>query len=294
MIEKLEMFISLAKEEHFGRAAEACNVTQPTLSAAIKQLEDQLGVMLVWRGSRFQGLTPEGQRVLDWARRIVGDARSMKDEMRAAREGLSGNLRLAAIPTALTVASRLTARFVERHPNVRFTVQARTSQEILHMLENLEIDAGLSYLDNEPLGRVTAVPIYAERMSLILRKDHALADRETVRWSDLADVPLCLLTPDMQNRRIINQHLLKAGITPEPTVETSSTIVQISHVLTGKWATILPLQAIESFLPRDDLAVIPLIRPDAKNSVGLIAAHREPHTPVLAQLLHEARGMAEG
>ncbi|TIQ69265.1 MAG: LysR family transcriptional regulator, partial [Mesorhizobium sp.] len=76
MIDKLEFFIALAREEHFGRAAEVCGVTQPTLSAGIKQLEGQLGVMLVLRGSRFQGLTPEGEQVLVWARRIVGDTRT--------------------------------------------------------------------------------------------------------------------------------------------------------------------------------------------------------------------------
>ena len=73
MIDRLEMFVALAAERHFGRAAEVCGVTQPSLSAGIRALEDQLGVQLVYRGSRFQGLTPEGQRVLDWARRI--DAR---------------------------------------------------------------------------------------------------------------------------------------------------------------------------------------------------------------------------
>ena len=101
MIDKLEMFIALANERHFGRAAEAVGVTQPSLSGAIRQLEDQLGVQLVYRGSRFQGLTPEGQRVLDWARRIVGDMRALKDEMRSVHAGLSGNLRIGVIPTAL-------------------------------------------------------------------------------------------------------------------------------------------------------------------------------------------------
>lgn len=110
MIDKLEMFLALARTRHFGKAAEECGVTQPTLSAAIRQLEDQLGVMLVLRGSRFHGLTPEGKRVLEWARQIVGDARTMREEMRAAKQGLSGNLRIAAIPTALNTASRLTDR----------------------------------------------------------------------------------------------------------------------------------------------------------------------------------------
>ena len=101
MISKLEFFIALARTRHFGRAAEESGVTQPTLSAGIRQLEDQLGVLLVQRGSRFQGLTPEGERVLIWARKIVADTRALRDEMREVRSGLSGHLRLAVIPTAL-------------------------------------------------------------------------------------------------------------------------------------------------------------------------------------------------
>ena len=116
MIDKLEFFIALAQERHFGRAAEQCGITQPTLSAAIKQLEDQLGVMLVNRGSRYQSLTPEGQRVLEWARRIVGDSRTMHEEMRAARRGLVGHIRLAAVPTTLAMVPRITAPFQEKHP----------------------------------------------------------------------------------------------------------------------------------------------------------------------------------
>ena len=134
MIDKLEFFIALAKTEHFGRAAEECGVTQPTLSAAIRQLEDMLGVVLVQRGSRFQGLTPEGQRVLEWARRIVGDSRTMREEMRTTRQGLSGHLKIAVIPTALAMVARLTTPFRDKHPNVTFSVLSRTSLEVLAML----------------------------------------------------------------------------------------------------------------------------------------------------------------
>jgi DNA-binding transcriptional LysR family regulator len=80
MIDKLEFVLALAREQHFGRAAEACDVSQPTLSAGIKQLEDMFGVLLVQRGSRFRGFTPEGERVLEWARRIVADTRAMRQE----------------------------------------------------------------------------------------------------------------------------------------------------------------------------------------------------------------------
>jgi len=293
MIDKLEMFIALAQAQHFGKAAEGLGIAQPTLSAAIKQLEGELGVMLVLRGSRFGGLTPEGKRVLEWARQIVGDTRTMKEELRAARAGLSGNVRLAVIPTALSYVSQLTTGFARAHPNVRFSVLSSTSIEILKLLEDLQIDAGISYLDNEPLGRVVTVPLYEERFVLVVRADAPQADLGSVRWADLGALPLCLLTPDMQNRRIIGGHLAEAGVSVVPGVETNSTIVLISHVLHGGWATILPVKAAEIFLADAPLRGIPIIEPDARHAVGLIAPYREPHTPVLAALLQDARRMAE-
>src|SRR5246500_5423555 len=100
--------MALARERHFGKAAETCGVTQPTLSAGIKQLESQFGVLLVQRGSRFIGFTPEGERTLDWARRIVGDTRAMREEIKSLKQKLSGELKIAAIPTVLGMVAQLT------------------------------------------------------------------------------------------------------------------------------------------------------------------------------------------
>src|SRR6202521_5828598 len=146
MIDKLEFVIALARERHFGRAAEVCGVSQPSLSSGIKQLEDIFGVLLVQRGSRFQGFTPEGERVLEWARRIVADTRAMRQEVDALKRGLAGHLRIAAIPTTLAMAAALTTPYRARHPNVRFTILSRTSVDVLKELENLEVDAGLTYI----------------------------------------------------------------------------------------------------------------------------------------------------
>ncbi len=292
MIDKLEYFIALAREKHFGRAAEDCGITQPTLSAGIRQLEDMLGVMLVQRGSRFQGLTPEGLRVLEWARRIVGDARTMKEEMRAARFGLGGHIRIAAIPTALAMVSQLTTPFREKHPDVTFTVISRTSVEVLAALNNFDIDAGISYLDNEPLGKVTAVPLYRERYQLITSVGSRFSERDSVTWSEVGNLPLCLLTADMQNRRIINQHLEQAGVSVQPTLESNSMTVLFSHIRTGKWASIMPLNLSHILGFSEPIRSIPIVEPQASHSVGLIAAHREPHTPLIAALLHEAKTLS--
>ena len=292
MIDKLEFFIALARTRHFSKAAEELGITQPTLSAAVKQLEDQLGVMLVQRGSRFQGLTPEGEQVLAWARRITGDARTMKEEMRAARHGLSGRLRIAAIPTALAMTPLLTTPFRKKHPGVTFTILSRTSIEVLSLLGNFDIDAGITYLDNEPLGRVVSVPLYAERYQLITAAGTPLADRERVTWAEVAELPLCLLTPDMQNRRIIDQHLAEAGTGARPTLESNSMIVLFSHIRTGKWSSIMPLNLAETFGFSEPIRAIPIVEPDARHIVGLVAAKREPHTPLVAALLDEAMTLA--
>ena len=292
MINKLEMFIAVAKEGHFGRAAESLGITQPTLSTGIKQLEETLGVQLIFRGSRYGGLTPEGTRALVWARRLVSDSRTFREEMRVSRHGLSGHLRLAVIPTALTWAARLSARFAEAHPKVRFTILSRNSAEILKMLENLEVDAGISYLDNEPLGRVTTAPIYTEHYTLVCHADSALALESEVSWADLSGEKLCLLTQDMQNRRIINQCFMEADVTPEALVESNSTVVLAAHVEEGGWVTILPADMARFLASGKRLAIVPIAGGHVAHAVGLVAPWREPHTPVLDALLRTAARLA--
>jgi DNA-binding transcriptional LysR family regulator len=293
MIDKLEFIIALARERHFGNAAEACGVSQPTLSAGIKQLEDSFGVLLVQRGSRFQGFTPEGERVLDWARRIVGDTRAMRQEIDALRKGLAGHIRIAAIPTALAMVAMITTPFRARHPDVRFTIHSRNSIEVLGLLENLEVDAGLTYLDNEPLGRVQTVPLYSEQYRLLAAADSPLANRDKVTWAEVGKVPLCLLTPDMQNRRIIEQLLKEAGAAAvAPTLESDSILVLFAHVRTGRWASVMPAKLAEVLGLTERVRVIPIVEPEVTHSIGLVVPHRNPLTPLINALVHEARELA--
>ena len=153
------------REQHFGRAADAGRHPADPVRRRQATRTDH-GRALVVRASRFQGFTPEGERVLEWARRIVADSRAMRQEVSALKRGLTGRLRMAAIPTALAMIAALTTPYRSRHPAVRFTVLSRKPLEVLSQLENLEIDAGITYVDNEPLGRVTAIPLYRERYRL--------------------------------------------------------------------------------------------------------------------------------
>jgi DNA-binding transcriptional LysR family regulator len=250
-------------------------------------------VLLVNRGSRFQDFTPEGERVLDWARRIVGDSRAMREEVHALKHGLTGRLRIAAIPMALAMIETLTTLYHERHPGVQFTVLSYNSTEIFRLLENLEIDAGVTYLDGEPIGRVTGVPLYRERYRLLTSTDAPLGDRDKVTWAEVAQVPLCLLTPDTQTRRIIEGLLRAAGGDPKISLESDSMIVLYSHVRTGRWASVMPARLAATLGLTDVLRAIPIVEPEASHTIGLVVPLRQPMKPLTAALVVEARRAAQ-
>ena len=162
VLRQLEYLVALARERHFGRAAKACNVSQPTLSAAIRQLEEDLGAPIVERGHRFVGLTPQGRLVVEHAHRILAETENLRRGLEEIDKGLSGRLRIGAIPTALPIVSQLTGPFYARFPGVAVTVLSLNSQEIERGIEEFELEAGLTYLDAEPIERVKARPLCVE------------------------------------------------------------------------------------------------------------------------------------
>ena len=290
LIKHLEYLAALAHERHFARAAVACGVTQPTLSAGLKQLEDSMGVLLVERGQRFQGLTAEGERVLGWARRILADCESLAQDVRAMHGDLVGRLRIGAVPMALPAISLVTTRFAARHPGVTITVLSHTSAEIQRGLDDFTLDAGITYLDGDPLPHLRTLPLYQERYLLLTPAAGPLGERTQVTWREAAAVPLCLLTPDMQGRRIIDSYFKRADVAVRPSVETNSLITVCSHLRAGGWSSVMPHTILYLVGQIEGTRAIPLIEPEASQSVGLIAPERSPLPPVTAALFDVLRG----
>lgn len=286
MIDKLEYLTVLAAERHFGRAAERLGITQPTLSAGLRQLEDRLGATLVNRGSRFQGMTPEGERVLVWARRITDDVRTMREEVRTTRGGLSGHLRIGVIPTALSVVADLVAPFQRRYPGVTCEITSHTSTEIATRINAFEIDVAVTYLEDEQLRRLDTRPLYTEHYCLVTKRGQPFADRENVTWDEAASLPLCLLSRSMQNRRILNAHLAgEDGF--EAVLESNSVVALLTSVRVADLATILPARATSFLGLPDPLVAIPITTPPVGYEIGLAAARRDPRPPVLAAFWDE-------
>ena len=283
-LRQLEYLEALDREQHFGRAALACHVSQPALSAAIRGLERELGVPLVRRGRRFEAITPEGQRVLVWVRRVLGDLDGLDQEVSRLRGGLEGTLRLGVIPTALPPTTLITTRFRERHPRMRIEVRSTTSREIAEGLSTGELDAGLTYLDNEPLADVQTRALWREHYLLLAPAGGPPSAGVTISWAAASELPLCLLTTDMQHRRIVDAAFASAGVTPDPAVETNSVATLIDHARSGLPGVTAQTWLVSHHLPAG-LRAIPLVEPAVEHTIGVVAPSGAQPTPVVSELL---------
>lgn len=291
-IRQLQYLVALAREKHFTRAAQACHVTQPTLSGRIRQLEQELGVPIVERGHRFHGLTPHGERVLKWANAILDNWTSLQQEIATLRDvsgTLVGHLSVGVIPSALPMAALITKGIQVRHPGVELTVLSQSSIEILRHLEDFSIDVGLTYLDNEPIEGMRSECVYMERYCLLVRADHELAAAASVTWAVAARQPLCLLTSDMQNRRIVDRAFREANSAPVPRLETNSVINLCANVHLNNLASVVPEYFLDVLGPISDVRAVPLTDPLVEHSVGLVSVDRDPISPLVLAAFEAAR-----
>ncbi len=290
-IRQLQYLAALAREKHFTRAATACNITQPTLSGRIRQLEQELGVPLLERGQRYIGLTPEGTRVLKWAHLILDNWHSLQSELKSIRGGkgeLVGRLVVGVIPSALPKASLLTQAMNTVYPSVDFTILSHSSEEIIRGLNEFSIEAGITYLDNEPIAGLMQAELYRENYCLFVSSENELAARNSVTWFEAAQQSLCLLTPNMQNRRIIDRAFAAAKVQPTARLETNSIMNLISSVKSMNLCSIMPDYFRNALGTLEGVVAVPLTEPIVSHKVGLVALDREPQSPLITALFAAA------
>lgn len=285
----LGFFVALAREGHFGRAAESVHVTQPSLSAAIRQLEQELDVPLVVRTrQRFEGLTPEGREVLVWAQRMLAESASLQQYLDELKGTLKGHLSIGVIPTAEPIIAHLTHALQQRYPGITVTLISSTSREIERALADHELDAGISYSEGADAANLRAVPLYLERYFVAGVAKLLPARRAALTWREAAALPLCLLSRDMQNRRLLDGHFDEAGIVPAVVAESNTLIGVLSHIRTGAWCSILP-SAMLGLLR--GVKVLPLVEPEVTHRIALLVPARKPAPPLAQALLSVASAL---
>ncbi|GAA4523316.1 LysR family transcriptional regulator [Amycolatopsis samaneae] len=285
LFRQLEYFAALARERHFARAAAACHVSQPALSEAIRKLEHELKVPLVRRGRAFEGLTPEGERLVPWARRILADHDALRQEVSALRTGLTGELRLGVVPAASGTVASLTDPFCAAHPLVRVRVEAslRTA-EIVDRIRRFELDAGVVHPDEPHLEGLLVTPLYEERQVLVAGGDLLAGRAEDPGWAEALELPMCLLHKGMRGRQLIDEALAGRGLAVTPRLETDSVVTLLAHVGTGRWASILPGSWLDTLRLPAGARVVRLADPPVTTPVALVTGATEPGS-VLARAL---------
>jgi len=266
---RLLYLTALAAEEHFGRAAKTCNVSQPTLSSSIRQFEEDLGVQIVKRGHRFSGFTQEGLRVLDYAKRVMSEEEKLTEDINFMRSGLAGKLCIGVIPTALPIAALITSNFGKEHKGVSIKVVSRNTHDILSELEDFSLDLGVSYLDKTRSAKIHELPLYTENLAFLTPENGPLGNQTTVTWAEAAKVPLVLLQQDMQNRRIIDTTFKEIGCEVTPQIESTSLINLAAHVRSGAWSCIVPGECFAFCSTPPGTKLIQLVEPEISQVVGL-------------------------
>jgi len=288
----LGYLVALAKERNFHKAARACNVTQPTLSAALKLLEREFGAPLVNRSSqRFESFTEEGRHVLDVARRMLADAEMLRESIRRPGGRLTGHLRIGIIPTAEPLAGYITASFHAHEPNVTITLLSKTSREIERDVHEHALEAGISYTGTL-LDQLHAQPLFEEEYVLIGATRLLGAGRSRISWREAADFPLILLNKEMQNRRIIDQAFRSVGGSPRIMAESSTLVGVFSHVRQGKWCGIVPSTFTALVGPVDGIEVVDLTGSALRHEVGLVTLARTPRAPLAQALVDSLQGIS--
>lgn len=279
-VRQLTYLVALSQHRHFAQAAESCWVSQPALSAGIRQLERELGITIIQRDRRFLGFTPEGERVLAWARQTLASLEGLRQEAALARTVPGGHLAVGAVPSALQAVTLLAGEYRRAIPELSLEVYSLSTREILQRLKRQELHLGITYLDQAP-EYCEAQPLYVEHYVLVAAASAGLPARAAFSWAEAARLPLCLFNHEMQNRRIIDEAFRQAGVSPQVTVETNTISVLYSEVRSGHACSIVPLSALPDYVVGMDVTVH-AIEPQRASTVALLRLQQETPSPVLA------------
>ena len=274
---QLTYLIALDKHRHFGRAAESCHVSQPALSTGISELERELGITIIKCNRSFQGITPEGERVIAWARQMLDSLEGLRQEAELVRSVPGGHLAIGVVPSAVHPVALLSAEYRQLISGLTLDIQSLSTQDILQRLKEQELHLGLAYDDAIADDTYDVIPLFTERYVLVAGRQASLP-RE-LSWADVAALPLCLLSQDMQNRRMLDELFARNGAKPLVVVESNAIRILIAEALSGRAFSIMPLSALPTPYAGAGLRIHTIV-PEHQADVSLIRLKREKQPPL--------------
>lgn len=269
---QLNYLIALDKHRHFGRAADSCHVSQPALSIGIRELERELGITIIKRNRTFQGITPEGERVILWARQTLASLEGLRQEADLVRSVPRGHLAIGVIPSAIHAATLLSAEYRQINAQLTLEVLSLSTPTILRRLKEQDLHLGLLYDRSVADEAYDVLPLFSERYVLVAGDQTSLPRQ--LSWVEVAELPLCLLSQDMQNRQMLDEIFRELRVTPNVVLETNAIQVLLAESLSGRAFSIVPLSALPAQYAGAGIRAH-TITPERAEDVCLVRLRRE-------------------
>jgi len=298
LLVSMRYLVALDEHKHFARAAQACFVTQPALSNALRALEEEFGAAIVKRGRTFAGFTPEGERLLESARRMLREEQLLKQDLSSVGGQPQGRLSIGVVPSAEPMAARFAAMLHGRHPGITPVVRSMSSQEIEAGLDDLTLDMGLGFIERvrPRSGALQTLPQYTEHYFLVRKADspgeQGISFGAPLSWQEAASLPLCLMTSEMHNRHIVDGAFAEAGAKVRPVLETNSLLTLALSAISGTVCCVMPGALLGAVRPYRELEARPLTRPDVHTPIGFMVQTAERHSRPLEAALVLAQDAA--
>ncbi|MBD8161457.1 LysR family transcriptional regulator [Erwinia persicina] len=291
-IKQLIYLCNLERERHFGRAAEASFVSQPTLSMRLKNLERELGLSLINRSNNFDGFTPEGERVLSWAREIVSVYQGLKLEVESLKHGVTGTLRLGVVPQCSMSLAVMLKAISDRYPQLDYRVAVLSADQLLEALNSHTVDVGIGFFELATLRELhfQAETLADNGVELLYHPQHfpQLEGDTKLSLHEVAALPLCLAEQTRYFRRYVDGHFREAGLSMRVVLETTSVFQLLQGVQVGLGCMVSPvghlIDGMTSGLQRRKMALPPMSRQGA-----VVIAEPGRATPLAQHFFDEVR-----
>jgi len=289
-IKQLKFLIALDQTRHFGQAAALCHITQPTLSMRLRNLEDELDLVLVKRGQRFEGFTEAGERILAWARTLLAAHDGLQAEAASCRGQVVGSLRLGTVPLASFNPMQLLMPLRAKYPELHFQLSSLSSEQVIDGLSRNQLDLGICYLDQVNTSFFEVIELSITTMGLLHDTRHFQFEADSLHWEDLGDLPLGLLSKGMHYRQSLDLSFRSRGLAPNAVLESDSTFQLIQAINTGVCCAIMPLDCGLEDL-NQYMRIIPVQEASIHSPVGLLLRRSEPRSAIAEQCFDEARAL---
>lgn len=291
-LKQLVYLCNLEQEKHFGRAAEASFVSQPTLSMRLKNLENELGVSLINRSNSFSGFTPEGERVLTWAREMVSVYQGLKLEVDAMKHGIKGTLRVGVVPQCSLTLSSVLHAVSQRYPEINYRVEVMSADQLLEAINSHTVDVAFGFFEMSTLRSLQFQDaLFADGGVVALyAAQHFpdLAGKQRVSMKEVAANPLCLAEPTRYFRRYLDTCFRQAGLSLRVIIESASVMQLLESAHFGMGVMLAPKSSILPAL-QQGLAQSAVEMPTMGRQGAMVIAGAGKATPLVQHFFDEAR-----